>query len=297
MPLSAVIVDDEQLARDELAYLLKSAGDVDVVAQGKNGLEAVNLIKEHNPDLVFLDVQMPGLDGFGVIKKLLDRKVPLPKIVFATAFDQYAVKAFEVNAVDYILKPFDKKRVAQSVEKVRGLIESGAGSDEKFETLVRMLEPQKSQTAKILVKAAGRLFLADPKDICYASIEDGVITVVTSGVSGMEGQSNCRTLEELLDSLDTKLFWRAQRSAVVNINRIREVVPWFKSSYQLRMDDKKQSEIPVSRAQTRRLRELFGLCFSFGKEARGRPKRQSSSGALCSGEKFPRRIGLGFRNS
>ena len=117
MSLSAVIVDDEQLARDELAYLLKSAGDVNVVAQGKNGLEAISLIKEHNPDLVFLDVQMPGLDGFGVIKKLLDKKIPLPKIVFATAFDQYAVKAFEVNAVDYLLKPFDKKRVAQSVQK------------------------------------------------------------------------------------------------------------------------------------------------------------------------------------
>src|ERR1700716_1711465 len=133
MPLSAVIVDDEQLARDELAYLLKSAGDVDVVAQGKNGLEAVNLIKEHSPDLVFLDVQMPGLDGFGVIKKLLDKKIPLPKIVFATAFDQYAVKAFEVNAVDYLLKPFDKKRVAQSLQKARSLIESGAGADEHLE--------------------------------------------------------------------------------------------------------------------------------------------------------------------
>jgi two-component SAPR family response regulator len=109
MSLSAVIVDDEQLARDELAYLLKNIGDVDVVAQGKNGLEAVNLIREHNPDLVFLDVQMPGLDGFGVIKKLLDKKVALPKIVFSTAFDQYAVRAFEVNAVDYLLKPFDRK--------------------------------------------------------------------------------------------------------------------------------------------------------------------------------------------
>src|ERR1017187_9259712 len=101
MPLSAVIVDDEQLARDELAYLLTQNADVNVVAQGKNGLEAIGLIREHNPDVVFLDVQMPGLDGFGVIKKLLDRKVHLPQIVFATAFDQYAVKAFEVNAVDY----------------------------------------------------------------------------------------------------------------------------------------------------------------------------------------------------
>jgi two-component system, LytTR family, response regulator LytT len=259
MALSALIVDDEELARDELAYLLKNADDVNVVAQGKNGLEAVNLIKEHNPDLVFLDVQMPGLDGFGVIKKLLDRKIPLPKIVFATAFDQYAVKAFEVNAVDYLLKPFDKKRVAQAIQKARAKQDANALPSEKIEALVRMLESQKQPVAKILLKTVGRMFLVDQRDICYAWIEDGVITVVTGGPVGMEGQSNCRTLEELLDSLDTKLFWRAHRSYLVNINRIREVVPWFKSSYQLRMDDKKQTEIPVSRAQTRRLRELFGL--------------------------------------
>jgi two-component system response regulator LytT len=256
MALSAVIVDDEQLARDELAFLLNHS-DVNVVAQGKNGLEAINLVREHNPDLLFLDVQMPGLDGFGVIKKLLDRKVPLPQIVFATAFDQYAVKAFEVNAVDYLLKPFDKKRVAQSIEKARAKLDSGG--EEKLETLVRMLEAQKPAAGKILIKASGRLLLADPKDICFATIQDGVITVTTSGHAGMEGQSNCRTLEELFETLDPNHFWRAHRSFLVNINHIREVVPWFKSSYQLRMDDKKQTEIPVSRAQTRRLRELVNL--------------------------------------
>ena len=259
MPLSAIIVDDEQLARDELVFLLKQVDDVVVVAQGKNGVEAVNLIREHNPDLVFLDVQMPGLDGFGVIKKLLDKKLPLPKIIFSTAFDQYAVKAFEVNAADYLLKPFDKKRVAQSVQKAREKLDAPNSSADKLESLVRMLEAQKPQTSKLLLKAAGRLFLVNQKDICYASIEDGVITVVSGGPTGMEGQSNCRTLEELLASLDPNFFWRAHRSYLVNINRIKEVVPWFKSSYQLRMDDKKQTEIPVSRAQTKRLRELFGL--------------------------------------
>jgi DNA-binding LytR/AlgR family response regulator len=252
-------VDDEQLARDELAFLLKSDGEVNVVAQGKNGLEAISLIKEHDPDLVFLDVQMPGLDGFGVIKKLLDKKIPLPKIVFATAFDQYAVKAFEVNAVDYLLKPFDKKRVAQAVQKARLQQETESLPAEKIDTLMRMLQAPKTQSSKILLKTVGRMFLVDQREICYAWIEEGVITVVTAGPSGMEGQSNCRTLEELLSSLDAGLFWRAHRSYLVNINRIREVVPWFKSSYQLRMDDKKQSEIPVSRAQTKRLRELFGL--------------------------------------
>jgi two-component system response regulator LytT len=262
MSLSAVIVDDEQLARDELLFLLKSAGDVDVVAQGRNGLEAISLIKEHNPDIVFLDVQMPGLDGFGVIKKLLDRKIRVPQVVFATAFDQYAVRAFEVNAVDYLLKPFDKKRVGEALQRARRKIDvaSAAAPSDKLDALVRMLEEKeqhgKAHPQKVLIKSAGRLFLVDQKDICYCSIEDGIISVVTGN---LEGHSNCRTLEELLDSLDPNLFWRAHRSYLVNINRIREVVPWFKSSYVLRMDDKKQTEIPVSRAQTKRLRELFRL--------------------------------------
>jgi len=169
------------------------------------------------------------------------------------------VKAFEVNAVDYLLKPFDKKRVAQSVQRARAQQEAEGLPTEKIDALVRMMEAQKQPASKILLKALGRMFLVDQKDICYAWIEDGVITVVTGGPNSMEGQSNCRTLEELLEALDGTLFWRAHRSYLVNINRIREVVPWFKSSYQLRMDDKKQSEIPVSRAQTKRLRELFGL--------------------------------------
>src|SRR6516164_6422308 len=138
MPISALIVDDEQLAREELAYLLKDV-DVEVVAQGKNGVEAVNLIRELAPDLVFLDVQMPGLDGFGVLKKLIDRKVPLPQIVFSTAFDQYAVRAFEVNAVDYLMKPFEKKRVAQAVEKARLKLESSASPSEQIGTIVKLL--------------------------------------------------------------------------------------------------------------------------------------------------------------
>ncbi|MDR3764269.1 MAG: response regulator [Acidobacteriota bacterium] len=258
MPLSVIIVDDEQLARDELSYLLGGIEDVEIIGQGKNGVEAVNLIKETAPDLVFLDVQMPGLDGFGVIKKLLEKKIPLPSIVFSTAFDQYAVKAFEVNALDYLLKPFDRKRIEQAVEKARKPRTADAVPSERLDAMLKLLEQQqqKTQTTKVLLKANNRLFLVDQKEICFASIEDGVITVVAQN---MEGQSNCRTLEELLASLDASLFWRAHRSYLVNINRIKEVVPWFKSSYQIRMDDRKQTEIPVSRAQTRRLRELFGL--------------------------------------
>ena len=277
MNLSALIIDDEQLAREELAYLLTQVGGVDVVAQGANGIEAVELIEEHHPDMVFLDVQMPGLDGFAVIQKLMERRNkagasaeadPLPQIVFATAYDQYAVRAFDVNAVDYLLKPFDRTRVEQAVERVRGRLTGSAPNgvtgplpESQIESLLRLLNrphgaSRTHQPAKLIVQAQSRLLLIDQAEICFAAIDDGVIRVVTQS---FEGSSKCRTLEELLDQLDPAVFWRAHRGFVVNINHIREVVPWFKSSYQLRMDDKQKTEIPVSRAQTRRLRELFNL--------------------------------------
>ena len=279
MTISALIIDDEQLARDELKYLLDQAGGVDVVAQGTNGIEALELIEEYHPDLVFLDVQMPGLDGFAVIQRLMDRKRakpgsangnganPLPQIVFATAYDQYAVRAFDVNAVDYLLKPFDLKRVAQAVEKVRGRITGGTPGaaatlpESQIDALLQLLNQSQGasrtpQPAKLIVQAQSRLLLVDQGEICYAAIDEGVIRIATQS---FEGHSKCRTLEELLDLLDPAIFWRAHRGFVVNINHIREVVPWFNSTYQLRMNDKKQTEIPVSRAQTKRLRELFNL--------------------------------------
>ncbi|HLH34968.1 MAG TPA: response regulator [Alloacidobacterium sp.] len=263
MPMTALIIDDEELAREELKYLLDTT-DVEVLAQGTNGIEAVDLIRTHQPDVVFLDVQMPGLDGFAVLKKLLEHGEGehLPQIIFATAFDQYAVKAFDVNAIDYLLKPFDKARVLQALERARQRLQEESAAkhgDLNINSLLKLIEQQQQpqrHSGKIVLQAQSRLLLIDQKDICFASIDEGVITVVTPT---LEGQSKCRTLEELLDLLDPLTFWRAHRSYVVNINHIKEVVPWFKSSYQLRMDDKKQTEIPVSRAQTRRLRELFKL--------------------------------------
>jgi two-component system LytT family response regulator/two-component system response regulator LytT len=257
MRISALIVDDEQPARDELAFLLKGLPDVEVVGQGKNGVEAVNLIRELNPQVVFLDVQMPGIDGFGVIKKLLEKKVRLPFFIFATAYDHYAVQAFEVNAIDYLLKPIARTRLEKAIGKIRRELEAVEPTQQKLDRLVQLVEERPVlQRSKLLVKSGGRLVLVDSDDIIYASIEDGVITVVARD---LEGQSNFRTVEELQSNLDPNSFWRAHRSYLVNINRIKEVVPWFKGSYQLKMDDRKQTEIPVSRAQTRRLRELFNL--------------------------------------
>jgi two-component system, LytTR family, response regulator LytT len=258
MPINTIIVDDEKPARDELAFLLKGFPEVQVVGQGKNGVEAVALIKEHAPDLVFLDVKMPGLDGFGVLEKLVERKVKLPHVVFATAFDDFAVQAFEVNAVDYVLKPFDKGRIAKAIQRARKQIETQSSAADRLEQLMSQLSAAKlaAQPTKLLVKSQQRLLLVDSEDIIFASIEDGLITVMGREV---EGTSNYRTLEELHATLDPDSFWRPHRSYLVNIHHIKEVVPWFKSSYMLKMSDKKQAEIPVSRAQTKRLRELFKL--------------------------------------
>jgi two-component system LytT family response regulator/two-component system response regulator LytT len=257
MNITALIVDDEQPARDELGFLLKGFPDVEVVGQGKNGVEAVNLIRELNPQVTFLDVQMPGLDGFGVIKKLLEKKVRLPYFVFATAYDHYAVQAFEVNALDYLLKPIAKPRLEKAIAKLRRMIETAASTHDKLDRLVQMMEERPvAQKNKLVVKSQGRLFLVDAEEIIFASIEDGVISIFTRD---LEGTSNFRTVEELQSNLDPKLFWRVHRSYLVNVNHIKEVVPWFKSSYQLKMQDRKQTEIPVSRAQTRKLRELLNL--------------------------------------
>jgi len=252
--ISALVVDDERLAREELSYLLKDFPEVEVLQTASNGLEAVTLIAELEPDLVFLDVQMPGLDGLGVIRKLREEGARMPHFVLATAFDQYAVEAFRVEAIDYLLKPVERERLAESIARAKRAI------DEKQQLQETSPESAESSSApkrsKLLVKNNNHNLIVDARDMIYATIDDGLITVVTSH---FEGQSNYRTIEELQSNLDPNLFWRVHRSFLVNINRIREVIPWFKSSFQLKMDDKKQTEIPVSRIQTKRLRALLKL--------------------------------------
>lgn len=250
--ISALLVDDEQLAREELSYLLKEFADIEVLASAKNGLEAIKLIEQLEPDVVFLDVHMPGLDGLGVIQKLREKNIPLPHFILATAYDQYALEAFRLEALDYLLKPIEKERLAQTIERARkAVLEKGKAAQPEP-------VPVKAtgQRTKLLVKNSNRNFIVDAQDMIYATIDDGLITVVTGNV---EGESNYRTIEELQSNLDPNTFWRVHRSFLVNIHRIREVIPWFKSSFQLRMDDKKQTEIPVSRVQTKRLRALLKL--------------------------------------
>jgi two-component system response regulator LytT len=251
--ISALIVEDEQLACDELVYLLKEFPDVEVIATAKNGPQALKLIGDLEPDVVFMDVQMPGLDGLGVIRKLKENGTPLPYFILSTAYEQYAIEAFRLEALDYLLKPVDRERLTLSIERARRSVAERTKSQPPEPASA----PQPaSHRTKLLIRNANRNFIVDASDVVYATIDDGLITVVSTG---LEGLSNYRTIEELQSNLDPGTFWRVHRSFLVNINRIKEVIPWFKSSYMLRMDDKKQTEIPVSRVQTKRLRTLLKL--------------------------------------
>src|SRR5216684_1567253 len=255
MDLRAVLVDDEQLARDELGYLLGQVGGVEVIGQAGNGVEALTTIDRLQPDVVFLDVQMPGLTGFEVARRLLERKTA-SHIVFVTAYDHHAIEAFEVNAVDYLLKPVDQARLELAVGRARRRISSDRPLDDQLEKIVQLVADRQNRRERLAIKVGERFLLVQAEEIVYASMADESITVVTQQYSGT---SNYRTLDELQARLDPGVFWRVHRSHLVNINKIKEIVPWFSRNYILRMKDQKSTEIPVSRTQTRRLREYLKL--------------------------------------
>jgi len=259
-PLRTVVVDDEQLARDELCFLLGQIDGVDVVAQAGNGVEALRVVEEHGPDLVLLDVQMPGLTGFEVARRLLRAGVE-SQLVFVTAYDQHAIEAFEVNAVDYLLKPVESERLGTAVDRVRRRVSvdraaarPGPGAD--LDRLLQRLTEREDHREQLALKVGDRFLLVQTEEVVHASVEDDVITVVTNSLSGT---SNYRTLDELQAGLDPAVFWRVHRSHLVNINKIKEIVPWFSRNYILKMKNGKGSEIPVSRSQTKRLREYLRL--------------------------------------
>ena len=258
--LRTIVVDDEQLARDELCFLLSSCDEVEVVAQAANGVEALDAIQEHSPDLVLLDVQMPGLTGFEVAKRLLKAGFEA-NVVFVTAYDRHAIEAFNVNAVDYLLKPVEPARLETALERVRRRMNASDRAASKsasadLERLLQMLGDRNGRREQLAVKVGDRFLLIHAEEVVHASVVDDVITVVTNSLSGT---SNYRTLDELQARLDPDVFWRVHRSHLVNINKIREIVPWFSRNYILKMKDAKGTEIPVSRSQTKRLREYLRL--------------------------------------
>jgi two-component system response regulator LytT len=254
--LRAVVVDDEQLARDELCFQLGQLSGVEIVAQARNGVEALTVIEEYQPDVVMLDVQMPGLTGFEVARRVMQAGIEC-QVVFVTAFDQYAIDAFDVNAVDYLLKPVEPERLGTAVERVRKRLAAEKPPQKPdLDQLLQMLGDRQGRREQLAIKVEDRFLLVQTDEVVHASVEDEQIRVVTNSLSGT---SNYRTLDELQARLDPAVFWRVHRSHLVNINKIKEIVPWFSRNYILRMKDGKGSEIPVSRSQTRRLREYLKL--------------------------------------
>ena len=260
--LRVVVVDDEQLAREELCYQLEQLDGIEIVAQASNGIEAIGAVERHEPDLVFLDIQMPGLGGFEVARRLLEHADEAPALVFVTAFDQHAIEAFEVNAVDYLLKPVESGRLEQALQRARRRVEAerqgpaAAPTNDQLEQIVKMMAGRQTRRDQVAIRVGERFVLVQADEIIYASLADESINIVTGQVAGT---SNYRTLDELQARLDPDVFWRVHRSHLVNINKIKEIVPWFSRNYILRMKDAKGSEIPVSRAQTKRLREYLKL--------------------------------------
>jgi two-component system LytT family response regulator/two-component system response regulator LytT len=263
-PLRVAVVDDEQLARDEVCFLLQQMNGIEIVAQAGDGVQALRVIEEHLPDVVMLDVQIPGLTGFEVARRVVDAGLET-QIVFVTAFDQYAIDAFEVNAVDYLLKPVEQGRLSMAVDRARKRVAASVRAPESrpdgrgdpdLERLLQMLAERQERREQLAIKVEERFLLVQADEVVHASVEDDQIRVVTNSLSGT---SNYRTLDELQTRLDPAVFWRVHRSHLVNINKIKEIVPWFSRNYILKMKDAKGSEIPVSRSQTRRLREYLKL--------------------------------------
>ena len=261
MTLRVLVVDDEQPARQELNYQLERIAAVEVAGQAGDGLEALALIDALHPDLVLLDIQMPGRNGFDVARDLLAREVDT-RIVFVTAYDEHAIDAFEVNAVDYLLKPVEPERLERAIERARQRLAteraadgSGVGSEE-LRRIVQYVTDRQAGRAQLALKVGERFQLVQSSDIIYAALADDVITVVTDS---LPGTPSYRTLDELQANLDPAVFWRVRRSHLININKVKEIVPWFSRNYILKMQDASGTEIPVSRAQTKRLRTHLNL--------------------------------------
>jgi two-component system LytT family response regulator/two-component system response regulator LytT len=245
-----MIIDDEEPARSELRFLLQQHPDVCVVCEAANYKEALVAIRSCQPHLVFLDIEMSGMSGINLAEKILENQEPL--IVFATAHEEYAVKAFDLNAVDYMLKPFSPQRVAQCIDRVRGLMSA------KAPVAVHNVEgcdPAIFSRCKLAIEHNGKAQIINTNDIIAVSSSDGHLVVHTRDKAY---QANM-TLQDLQARLDENVFFRCHRGFLVNLEKIREVIPWFNGTYNLIMEGLAGIEVPVSRQQAPKLKKIFSL--------------------------------------
>jgi two-component system LytT family response regulator/two-component system response regulator LytT len=244
--IRTVVVDDEPLARARLRTFLGAIDDVELVGEAGNGIEALRVVQEAEPDLLLLDVQMPGMGGFELLAAL---KRP-PQVIFATAYDEYAIRAFEVEAVDYLLKPVTQARVAEAVSRVRMRIEQGTSPDALKAILRRLERTDRAPVQQIPVQSGRRIIVLPTESIFWFDVE---YRLVYAHVDGRAYMTNY-TLKEIEERVDPSVFFRAHKSAIVNLTRVREIVPWFGGRYKLVMRDAAGSEVALSRTQSRVLR-------------------------------------------
>jgi len=245
-PIRVLIVDDEELARARIRGLLEAFDDIECVGEAENGLKAVERIRDLKPDLVFLDIQMPGMDGFEVLAALDD----VPLVIFATAYDEYALKAFEVNSIDYLLKPIEKERLASAVERARELL-SGDDLGREIERIAGLVRTR--GVDRLPVQKGKKIILVDHADIVWIEASEGLVFVHTRDHRLLANT----TMAELEARLDPATFFRTHRSSIVNLNHVVEIVPWFGGKYKVVVDDAGRSEVVLSRARARALRAIF----------------------------------------
>ena len=248
MAMRTLIVDDEAPARERLKRYLATLEGVEVIGEAKDGVQAVEMIEAQSPELVLLDIQMPGLDGFGVVEALEDP----PAIIFVTAYDQYAIRAFEVHALDYLLKPFSRERLAKAIHRAQEALAEGQDLSAQLRPLLEGLAAEGRYLTRLAVRDRECIRVLDADEVDWIGIEDEQVMVHV----GDQAYPIRRTLTELEARLDPKRFFRAHRSAIVNLDRVQEIIPWFKGSHILRLTT--GAEVDLSRAQARALRKILG---------------------------------------
>ena len=250
MKLRALIVDDEPLGRERIRALLREESDIHVIGECADGPATVKAIEQDVPDLVFLDVQMPGLDGFGVLRAVA--KKPLPVVVFVTAHDQHALQAFEAHALDYLLKPFKPARFKQAVQRAREqLAQRRAGSiSQELLELLAQIQPKREFASRIVVKRGERTMFVKVEQIDYAESAGNYVVLH----AGKENHIVRETLGALEGRLDPRQFVRVSRSTLVNVERIKELQPLFRGEHVVLLQDGKR--LPMTRG-VRELQELL----------------------------------------
>jgi len=251
--IRVIIVDDEVHARDELQYLLEQDSDVCVINKFCSYQEALEAVKNGKPHLIFMDIEMPGISGIKAAEEIMDMDRP-PLVVFATAHEEFALRAFELDAVDYLLKPFSAKRVAKSINRVRRLMEQSSVVElKKNKTFDKSADHMYNKT-KLAIEHNAKATIVDTSDIIVACYCEGQLKIYTQ-----EQKYQCNmSLQDLQARLDDQCFFRSHRAYIVNIEKVREIIPWFNGTYNLTMEGL-SIEVPVSRQQAPKLKKIFGL--------------------------------------